>query len=1093
MRIGRGVALAAMSGFIVAAVAVTKRPQASEPHAAARRLSRAAMDSQLALNYSAAYALTRQALLGDPAYVPAVALLQQRYMGSEASTSGIAFLDSVAASLADRELAECYRALARFSRGYEPPPARPPAATPAARDCQDYSDVATNPHPSAGRKRRAAERLVRRYPDEPRLAYSLFAVLAAERQWEQLGAWGREWSSSSHQPMMRVMGFAARAYGARTADSALLFLERDWTRPEFRAPGVRAAYLDVYSAAALLNRDPDHPPSVAFAARIAGMTEANIRDLHAMSASGDSLMRVFERTKLALWFLDRGRLDEAMATWRPLLALADSMGDSGRRAYLRMRYGRTLVKLGRNADAERELLLARRLVAECDRPDIGKEVEHNLFHLYDARRRDVEALAAGTEYVRLAALRGHHAVRVGSTYDLGMFFRARGDFEQSRRYFERMLADIDSLGNEWNYGGEYFELTGELDRARAYYQQSLRNDSYESRAQAGLVRVALATGDDSAAVTYARLHDVSKSTRGIPESAPLLPRVLRSLGRIAEARAELDTARATALRRGQVAAWASLTLETAQLSLSLNAAGPAAALADSAADAAGRVASTDVQLRARATAALARARDTAQSAGAIRALRGLARATDRMSDPQLRAEMRRDLGSVLAARGRWREALGELAIAAGATDSIASRIALDPAQAGYRSVQRSVYDAAMTTIVRHASGDERVRLFEDWSARRKGRAYGEVVRGAVTAPVPAGNAILDFVVLADSVAVAVRTTKASRVLILPIGADSLRRLIQRFVSRTDARVGSLIDQAHASFPLAAAHALYRVLLEPLAGAIGDARALAVIPDGATWLVPFDALVVSLPAPSSTRPFLDARFVIDDYTVTVATSPAGGSATAMPRESRVAALAPGVDSTDDVGAIQEVRAVARAMPAGRVDVYRGDRATEAAVRAVSGSAGVIHFATHAIANSQDPSMSWLALSAANGDDGRLHAFEIDRLSLHGALVVLDACETASGRALEGEGVLSLSRSFLKAGASATIATLWPVGPGAAPLMEVFYSALGGGADPDDALRIAKLARRRTAANPFEWAAYMYVALRPPGPSRRQAVTFDQVGR
>src|SRR2546430_6813215 len=199
------------------------------------------------------------------------------------------------------------------------------------------------------------------------------------------------------------------------------------------------------------------------------------------------------------------------------------------------------------------------------------------------------------------------------------------------------------------------------------------------RAQDGMVRIALATGDTAAAITYARLHDLGQSTRGIPESAPLLPRVFRSLGRNDEARTELETARSVALRRGQVAAWASLTLELAQLALSSGDARSATALADSASDAARRVAASDVQFRARATATLARARDRTQSDATLRAVDDVARAADRMSDPQLRAEVRSGFGAALAARGRWREALAQYRLAGGAPGTGAGRPAPPPA------------------------------------------------------------------------------------------------------------------------------------------------------------------------------------------------------------------------------------------------------------------------------------------------------------------------------------------------------------------------------------------------------------------------------
>jgi CHAT domain-containing protein len=161
----------------------------------------------------------------------------------------------------------------------------------------------------------------------------------------------------------------------------------------------------------------------------------------------------------------------------------------------------------------------------------------------------------------------------------------------------------------------------------------------------------------------------------------------------------------------------------------------------------------------------------------------------------------------------------------------------------------------------------------------------------------------------------------------------------------------------------------------------------------------------------------------------------------------------------------------------VAVLQGDRATETEVRRHTPVAGLLHFAAHARPNDAEPSFARLSLVSADGDDGRLHAYEIEGLRLEGTIVVLSACETGAGRLLAGEGVLSLSRAFLRAGASGTVATLWPVGPATTDLMGAFYSALARGEAPAAALREAKIALRRGRwASPFHWAGFTLVTQR-----------------
>lgn len=85
--------------------------------------------------------------------------------------------------------------------------------------------------------------------------------------------------------------------------------------------------------------------------------------------------------------------------------------------------------------------------------------------------------------------------------------------------------------------------------------------------------------------------------------------------------------------------------------------------------------------------------------------------------------------------------------------------------------------------------------------------------------------------------------------------------------------------------------------------------------------------------------------------------------------------------------------------------------------------VLHLATHAVVNSQEDNLSYIAFSPAEKDH-LLYAQEIYNLPLqHTQLVMLSACETASGQLVKGEGVMSLSRAFRYAGCANIITTLW----------------------------------------------------------------------
>ncbi len=105
---------------------------------------------------------------------------------------------------------------------------------------------------------------------------------------------------------------------------------------------------------------------------------------------------------------------------------------------------------------------------------------------------------------------------------------------------------------------------------------------------------------------------------------------------------------------------------------------------------------------------------------------------------------------------------------------------------------------------------------------------------------------------------------------------------------------------------------------------------------------------------------------------------------------------------------------------------------------------IHFASHALVNEDNPLQSGLLLASSNtienslGDDGYLNSMEISSLTLNADMVVLSACNTGFGKLIAGEGILGLQRSFLKAGASSVLVSLWSIyDKSTAQLMSKFY--------------------------------------------------------
>ena len=140
---------------------------------------------------------------------------------------------------------------------------------------------------------------------------------------------------------------------------------------------------------------------------------------------------------------------------------------------------------------------------------------------------------------------------------------------------------------------------------------------------------------------------------------------------------------------------------------------------------------------------------------------------------------------------------------------------------------------------------------------------------------------------------------------------------------------------------------------------------------------------------------------------------------------------------------------------------------------------VHFATHAQVNSLHPGLSSVVLSLVdengNTQNGYLRLNEIYNLNLRADMVGLSGCDTSLGKALRGEGLISLTRGFMYAGAPRVLASLWRVDDQVtAELMVRFYRGILKEAKrPADALRAAQVEMMTQTQwrSPRYWAAFI----------------------
>ena len=258
--------------------------------------------------------------------------------------------------------------------------------------------------------------------------------------------------------------------------------------------------------------------------------------------------------------------------------------------------------------------------------------------------------------------------------------------------------------------------------------------------------------------------------------------------------------------------------------------------------------------------------------------------------------------------------------------------------------------------------------------------------------------------------------------------------------------------------------------------------LIVVPDGALAAIPFEALPLSqhplidrftvsyLPASSLLRHDSSPRTVrwFWDPSLKAFADPS-------PSPSQKPEPVQAAERSRLPGAQLEVQNIAASL-GGRSFVYSGPAATKPRVLQDL-NAPVLHLATHAFADLENPDLSYVLLASISPVQRYDYLFlkEVDALPLKGVrLVTLSACETGRGKEVRGEGVQSFSTSFLAAGVPSVVTSLWAVPDRrTAQLMMRFYSRLAHGESVANALRGAKLefVHSTAAAHPANWAAFV----------------------
>lgn len=367
--------------------------------------------------------------------------------------------------------------------------------------------------------------------------------------------------------------------------------------------------------------------------------------------------------------------------------------------------------------------------------------------------------------------------------------------------------------------------------------------------------------------------------------------------------------------------------------------------------------------------------------------------------------------------------------------------------------------------------------------------------------------------------------------VLPARSEIEKKVIQvrelltarsRLSSENIAQYQSRVRVSEAQYEQTVAD-LGRILLGPLNNLFRKHR-LIIVAEGALQYLPFGALpvgssqvqsrplivgheIVSLPSASTLAiirreasrrgnpdrtlaVFADPVFQKRDPRVNQSSTPtANVPVAAVPTEGMTNGLAQMVRSMDglDIGTDlprlpftrTEAESILAMVPQNRRMAALGFSATRTAVMSEDLKRyRIVHFATHALLNDEHPDLSSLVLSLVDGNgkaqNGFLRLRDIYNLQLAAELVVLSACDTALGKEVKGEGLMSMVRGFMYSGTPRVMASLWKIDDEAtAELMKEFYKhLLQEGMTPAAALRQAQITQmqKKSRQSPYYWAGF-----------------------
>ena len=299
--------------------------------------------------------------------------------------------------------------------------------------------------------------------------------------------------------------------------------------------------------------------------------------------------------------------------------------------------------------------------------------------------------------------------------------------------------------------------------------------------------------------------------------------------------------------------------------------------------------------------------------------------------------------------------------------------------------------------------------------------------------------------------------------------------------------------------------LYQSLIQPIESHIKTSKKLIIIPDAILQQIPFSALV-STSKKGNDISYQNLEYPLLNNEISFHYS---SSLWALERQNKkqkkevayeyeFIGFAPAFDSNEDESFLASSRGNLSPLPYSKQEVeevaslfisqnkkalaFINSEANQENLRSYATKTRRLHLATHSQTFTKTPFNShiWLfakdSVQSSKNKLQQIYASDLYGMSFPNELVVLSSCRSGVGQVVEGEGVITLTRSFLNAGTKNIIFSLWQIDDLATKeLMTHFYDFVSEGKSYSESLRLAKqkLSKSDKFRNPFYWAGILLI--------------------